>query len=43
MAQAALAGTKERVVVNLCQTIVTSQQSEIVQMTQMLQELQKAS
>jgi uncharacterized protein (DUF305 family) len=43
MAQTALAGTKERVVVNLCQTIVTSQQSEIVQMTQMLQELQKAS
>jgi uncharacterized protein (DUF305 family) len=38
MAQTALAETKERVVVNLCRTIVTSQQSEIVQMTQMLQQ-----
>jgi uncharacterized protein (DUF305 family) len=38
MAQVAIAETKERVVVNLCRTIVTSQQSEIVQMTQMLQQ-----
>jgi uncharacterized protein (DUF305 family) len=38
MAQTALAETTERVVVRLCRTIVTDQQLEIVQMTQMLQE-----
>jgi uncharacterized protein (DUF305 family) len=43
MAQTALAGTKERVVVNLCRTIVASQTAEIGQMTQMLQQLQKTS
>jgi uncharacterized protein (DUF305 family) len=38
MAQVALAETKERVVVNLCRTIVTDQQNEIIQMTQMLKQ-----
>jgi uncharacterized protein (DUF305 family) len=38
MAQTALAETTERVVVRLCRTIVTDQQLEIVQKTQMLQE-----
>ena len=38
MAQVALAETKERVVVNLCRTIVTSQNAEIVQMSQLLKE-----
>jgi uncharacterized protein (DUF305 family) len=43
MAQTAIAGTKVRVVVNLCRSMVTDQQNEIVQMTQMLQKLQKTS
>jgi uncharacterized protein (DUF305 family) len=38
MAETALAETKEPVVVHLCRTIVTDQQLEIIQMTQMLQE-----
>jgi uncharacterized protein (DUF305 family) len=38
MAQIALQETKEPVVVRLCQTIVKSQQNEITQMNQLLQE-----
>jgi uncharacterized protein (DUF305 family) len=38
MAQVALDQTKERVVDNLCRTMVASQKSEITQMTQLLQQ-----